>query len=405
MTRELWTANYTPAIPFSLINFDLSSVLPAIFYMFRWGNRRGQGNFLKVFGVEQGTAQQRRRSATIERVTERLSRTPTLQGFQSEVEQAILGDLLLCYCLENKNHEMGRDQQIQRVAPVHYMASWIDLPEKAGNLRFVPEMLVALLADQDTTDFLKQTIELTWFAVGKDFQDNALLRAFHKGMEIEGTKGDRSSDHYMEASIVGIDQLVMIRLAQHLREAPDKSRGNEKSEISNQRPIAEKSSRYFCEDIRRFIRAYAQLIPRQSLVPMLESSMAIGLTTILTSVVEILLEWTNTGEIRKQCEQRPAVLFVDCSTGIDYKLRALAEQSMDDFLRRLERLPVILMTLRLLDYNSKYISSIKKLNIKTIPYATDWINLLGDILHKRRAESNWIFNDLDLKANILADRL
>jgi len=266
-------------------------------------------------------------------------------------------------------------------------------------------MLIALLANQDSTDCINQTTDRTLFAVGKDFRDNALLCAFHKGIEIKGIPSDRTSDYFVEDCPVGIDQLMMIRLAQQLKEAPDKARGGEGERIFNQRPIAEKASRYFSEDIRRFIRAYVQLIPRQSLVPLLESSMAIGLTTILTSVVEILLEWTNTGEIRKQCEQRPAVLFVDCSTGIDYKLRALAEQSMDDFLRRLERLPIILMALRLLDYSTRYDPSIKKMSIKTIPYATEWINLLGDILHERRKESIPIFYNLEQKANALAERL
>ncbi len=197
----------------------------------------------------------------------------------------------------------------------------------------------------------------------------------------------------------------MIRLAQKLHEAPDKLRGREKSDISNQRPIAEKASRYFSEDIRRFIRAYAQLIPRQSLVPMLESSMAIGLTTILTSVVEILLEWTNSGEIRKQCDQKPSAIFVDCSNGIDYKLRALAEQSIDDFMRKMERLPVILMALRILDYYARYDPTIRALHVRNIPYATEWLNLLGDILHERREESIPIFYNLKQRANVLAEKL
>ncbi|HXK94894.1 MAG TPA: hypothetical protein PKV38_14555 [bacterium] len=405
MTRELWTGNYNPVIPLSIQDFDLAGVLPAVFYMFRWGYRRGQGNFLKVFGAEQGTAQQRRRSATIDRVAEHISKASTLQGFQGDVEQAILGDLLLCYCLENKNHEMGRDQQIQRVAPAHYMASWIDLPDNVVNLRFVPEMLIALLANQDSTDYINQTTDRTLFAVGKDFRDNALLRAFHKGIEIKGIPSDRKSDYFVEDCPVGIDQLVMIRLAQQLHESPDKLRGREKSDISNQRPIAEKASRYFSEDIRRFIRAYAQLIPRQSLVPMLESSMAIGLTTILTSVVEILMEWSQTGEIRKKCDQKPSAIFTDCSNGVDSKLRALAEQSMDDFMRKMERLPVILMALRILDYCARHDPTIRKLNIKTIPYATEWINLLGEVMHKRRQESEPIFYNLEQKANALAERL
>ena len=78
--------------------------------------------------------------------------------------------------------------------------------------------------------------------------------------------------------------------------------------------------------------------------------MAVGMTAILTSVMEILFEWAETGEIRKKCEQTPAFLFVDCSTGVDRSLRLIAEQSMDDFMRRIERFPVILMALRLVDH-------------------------------------------------------
>jgi len=130
MTREIWTGNYERALPISLHLFELSAVLPAVFYMFRYGQRRGRGKFLETFAGIDEPKKKRRQSATIERVAERLGHIPSFLGFQGEVEQAILGDLLLCYCLENSNRALGRGEQIQRVTPAHYMASWVDLPEQ-----------------------------------------------------------------------------------------------------------------------------------------------------------------------------------------------------------------------------------------------------------------------------------
>jgi hypothetical protein len=133
--------------------------------------------------------------------------------------------------------------------------------------------------------------------------------------------------------------------------------------------------------------------------------MAIGMTTILTSVIEILFRWAETGEIRKECDQRPAILFVDCANGVDPRLRALAEQSLDDFMRRIERFPVILMALRLLDRGARYDPKIKGLQIRTRPYATDWLNLLGELLFEGREEAKAILYDLASKAQVLAEKL
>src|SRR5215831_9436889 len=94
MTREIWTGNYEKALPVTVQDFDLGAVLPAVFYMFRFGCRRGKGRFLETFGGEAGTPQDRRRAATIQRIAERLSRFDVLAGFDGEVERAILGDLL-----------------------------------------------------------------------------------------------------------------------------------------------------------------------------------------------------------------------------------------------------------------------------------------------------------------------
>ena len=56
MTREIWSGNYEKALPISVQEFQLSAVLPAVFYMFRFGQRRGTGNFLgNVWGSLRNT--------------------------------------------------------------------------------------------------------------------------------------------------------------------------------------------------------------------------------------------------------------------------------------------------------------------------------------------------------------
>ena len=407
MAREIWAGNYHKALPISVADFDLPAVLPAVFYMFRFAHRRGGGKFLETFGPTEGTPKQRRQAATIERIADTLTeRSDKFVGFKGEVEKAILGDLLLCFCLENATHALGREKQVQRVAPAHYLASWVDLPPSVANLRRVPEIIVAMLANQEG-EYVQQNRngDRVWFPVGRDFEDNILLRAFHKGVVRRGQLDSRTSDQFEEESSVGLDQLLTIRLAQRLQAAPDKLRGGEREHISNQRPISEKAAIDFSEDSRRFVRAYADIIPRHAFVELLESCIAVGMTTILTSTIKILFEWAETGEIRKRGEQKPVGLFVDCSNGVDRHLRTLAEQSLDDLMRRIERFPVILMALRILDYGARYDPKIKKLNIPTWPYATEWLNMLGELLHKRRAEATPLHYDMERKAEELAEKL
>ena len=408
MTRRIWTANYDKALPVSIQDFDLSAVLPAAFYMFRFAHRRGKGRFVETYGETPGSERGRRRVATIDSVAAKLAETPPFDGFASETTRAILGDMLLCFCLENAMRALGRKEQVLRVAPTHYMASWIDLPHSVAHLRFVPEMLVAMLADQKGAA-IGQTAEgvKTWFAVGRGFEDNELLRAFYQGIQREegGFLADRKPDRFLEedAPGVGLDQLLMIRLAQQLEHPPDKVRGRDGERISNQRPIAERAGRQFSEDIRQFVRAYAGAIPRHAFVDLLEACMALGLTTVVTSVINVLFSWKESGSIPPACDQNPSRFFVDCSNGVDRSLRALAEQSMDDFMRRIESVPVILMALRLLDHGAQYDTRLKKLNLPTRPYATEWINLLGDLLKERREEARAILYDLERKAQELAE--
>ena len=407
MANEIWSAGYDKVLPISVNDFALSAVLPAVFYMFRFGQRRGRGKFLDTFAPDGASMKDQRRAATVERVANSLAARETFVGFHGDVEEAILGDLLLCFCLENSRHALGRDKQVQRVAPAHYMASWIDLPVSAPHLRFVPEMIVAMLADQKG-DYVEpeDTGKLTRFAVGRGHQNNLLLRAFSKGIEQHGTVADRAGDRFVEIDdTVGVDQLLMVRLAQELKAAPDKLRGREGERISNQHPIAESASRVFSEDIRRFVRAYARVVPRHAFVDLLESCVATGMTTVLTSVVGILFEWTASGCVTERHRQRPERIFVDCSNGVNVQLRAVAERSLDDMMRRIERIPEILMILRLLDYAARDNRRIRKEGIPTRPYATNWLNLLGDILHERHAEAPFIHRQMDDYGEKLAEVL
>lgn len=406
MADEIWSARYDKMLPISFNAFELSAVLPAVFYMFRFGQRRGRGKFLKTFVPEGQSTPERRRAATVKRVAEKLGASADIDNFDGDVEQAILGDLLLSFSLENTKHELGRDKQIQRVAPTHYMASWIDLPESSTHLRFVPEMIVAMLANQKGDHVERnRNKDQTRFPVATMYEKNLLLKTFSEGITRDEPFANLAADKFDEHTDVGIDQLLMIRLAQLLGAAPEKIRGGEGGQISNQRPIAELSAEHFSEDIRRFVRTYASIIPRHGFVDMLEACIATGMTAIFTSSIEIMFEWADTGVITKKSHQQPASIFVDCSNGIDRDLQNLAESSLDDLMRRIERVPVILMMLRLLDYVVRDEKKIKNREISTRPYATAWLNLLGDLLHERHNEAGYIHRQMEGYGAKLAEEL
>ena len=412
MTREIWSSSYDKVLPVKVQDFDLSAVLPAVFYMFRFGHRRGKGRFLEEFGGAGGTAAQRRRSITVDAIASSLvdKSDGDLLGFDNHPERAILGDLLLCHCLENVRNTLGRTKQVQRVAPTHYLSSWVDLPDSIAHLRDVPEMVVAMLADQRRHAQVMQSgnKKRTWFPVGGDIHDNVLLRPFVSGVTQEKFKDGYAADRFDERSLVGIDQLLMIRLAQRLGRAPDKVRGGAKM-ISNQRPIATQAAKRFSEDVRKYIRSYASQVPRQAFVELLESCVAVGLTSVTSSAVEIVLNWAGTGDIAKARDQQPAALFVDCSMGVHRSLRGLAEQSMEEYMRRARRFPVVLMALRLLDYKARYDRKIRRevaaRSLTKRPYADDWLGLLGEVLHERHQRSEAILDFLHERAQVLAEEV
>ena len=217
MTNEIWTGNYKKVLPVSVQGFDLGAVLPSVFYMFRFGQRRGAGRFLDTFGPEEGTKTQRRNGTTAYSVASSLCTTPTdFVGIRDDAEKAVLADLLLCYCLQNRRYKLGHKNPIQRVVPAHYMASWVDLPDNVGNLRGIPETIAAILANQKKTRYVEETSndgKRTWFSVvvglhGNIFDDNVLLSVASQGMRPSSNVGNLGGDRFKEDAGVGIDQLL-----------------------------------------------------------------------------------------------------------------------------------------------------------------------------------------------------
>ena len=407
-TNKIWSGNCTEVFPVTFSSFDLTAVLPAVFYMCRFAVRRGRGQFLNVFGGE-GTKKEKKTAATIQRVAEVLSSKSGFSGFETETEKSILGDLLLSFCLENKSHAPGRDKPLARVAPAHYLSSWVDLPAGISDLRLVPEMIIALLARQDG-EYVEQSsaAESTPFAVGRGIPGNILLQMFADGIVPRGGKtvlNDLAADMFDERTSVGIDQLLMIRIAESLQKAPDKIRGKEDEQISTQLPIAQKVSQCFSEDLRDFTVTFGRQIPRQTFIATLEASMAIGLFSMFTCTAEMLFTWFEHGSLPAFDSQSPASFFVDTSNGVTKELRDASETSMGDFFRRLESLPVILMCIRLLDYEAQSDELLNKHRNSIRPHANGWIDLLGKVLHKLVPESRDLHRAFSRLANQLASSL
>lgn len=394
-TDFLWTANYLPVLPMTPQDFDIGALLPAILYMARWGYRRGKGKFIETFGQKEGKIH---KPPTIADVAKHFAQLDSaLIGFAGETGQAILGDLLLAYCLENKSHMLGHTEQIKRVFPTHYLASWLDLPKDSGHWRGVPELIITLLAQQKNGKYLESNNGNGLFSVGVGFNDNKLLNLFGRCMNINGRFSDLNSDTFVEekATDIGIDELLSVRMAQSCGSAPLKAQGGEQVErIFNRYPLANRAANYLREDLSIFIETYGDVVPRQAFLQMLEAGIALGMTNLLLSTASLLAIWEVTGQVPESIKQISLPLFIDCSHGQDKVLRDLSEASTVECIRRYERLPLLMMLLRVLHNTVDDDTDLQNEINKSIPNALGLINLLGDIYLRRHQLSDSIYRDL-----------
>ncbi len=384
MTSQIWTSTYPPVFPFTPQDFSVGAILPMMLYLFRWGNRRGKGKFAEAYGAGA--------PPTISTTVARLVDDPGIAGFASVTGRVILGDFLLTFILENRRHSESHHEQVQRCFANHYFASWIDLPSSSANLRGVPEMITALLSNQRDGETVEPFAERGRYRVGARVQDNDLLASLAPGTETTGPlKSDLRSDEIDEAVLLPLDQLVTVRLALGCGEAPAKAVGrNNPGPIPNQRPIAAHAAKVFREDLLIFLDCYARggAMPRAALLQMLESTIAIGLTTILTATVEIMNRWATTGVLPDLAAAPKFPLFVDCSSGSDPAIRATSEESGFLMRQALNRLPAVLMHARLLDHFVRNDSDIdRKSWPPTSPDGTEWLNLLGSVLNGTHGEA------------------
>ncbi|SDF81782.1 hypothetical protein SAMN05216466_101171 [Paraburkholderia phenazinium] len=410
-TRELWTANYLPALPFTPQGFEIGALLPAMLYMARWGHRRGKGAFRETFGLlKDGNPQP---PSTQDVAAGLLSKHPQgFVGFEDKTGLAQLADLLLSYCLENKGHEEGHESPVQRIFATHYLSSHVDLPESVAHLRGVPELLTALLSWTGHGEYIEPgNSGLGRFVVGDGFQSNPLLKLFARHMSVRGTRvSDLGSDNFDEAAAddLGIDELLAARIAQACGHAPEKARGRgETDRIPNRWPIADAAAKHLRGDLMSFIEVYGQQMPRQAFLPMLEAGIALGLTNILLSTTTCLFEWERCGRVprEKDGSQAPWSLFVDASLGQDKALRGVSESVMSECAARYERVPVILMQIRLLDERARFDRKLKSELPSPFPDARPRLDLLGALLHERHERADSILKDLDENCQRLAEAL
>ncbi len=384
MTAQIWTSTYPPVFPFVPQHFSVGAILPMMLYLFRWGNRRGKGKFAEAYGAGS--------PPTISSTVARLVEDPSITGFDSATGRAILGDFLLTSILENRRHSESHDEQVQRCFANHYFASWIDLPSSSPHLRGVPEMVTALLRNQRDGETVEPFAERGRYRVGARVQDNDLLASLSPGTETTGSlKSHLRSEQIDEAAPLPLDQLVTVRIAQGCGQAPAKAVGrNNPGPIPNQRPIAAHATKMFRDDLLVFLDCYARgsAMPRAALLQMLESTIAIGLTTILTATVEIMNRWGTAGVLPDVAAAPKFPLFVDCSSGSDPALRATSEESGLLMRQALNRLPAVLMHARLLDHFVRNESEIDRKSLPpTSPDGTDWLNLLGSVLNGSHEEA------------------
>jgi hypothetical protein len=387
-------------------NFDIGALLPAMLYMARWGRRRGRGKLTETFGQPEGKTH---KPPTVADVAKHLAKpNSTLSNFGDETGQAMLGDLLLAYCLENTRRALGRSEPLLRVFPTHYLSSWIDLPKEVSHLRGAPELLVVLLAQQEAGEWLESGYSKRSFSIGTGFTENVLLTLFERCMSIRGHFSDLNSDAFIEveAADISIDELLPVRIAQACSSAPLKAKGGDETErIANRHPLASHAANCLREDLSVFIEAYGTVVPRQAFLHMLEAGIALGMTHLLLSTASLLSVWEVTGQVPKSDQQNSLPLFVDCSHGQDKVLRDLSESSSTECIRRYERLPLLMMLLRVLDDRVRIDRKLRGSLPASIPDATTWINLLGEIVQERHPRAEAVLDALDEDCLRLAEAL
>lgn len=401
LADSIWTANTMAVLPLTPQNVAIGSVLPAVFFMCRRGYRRGKGRFQEAFAPAEDTR------ATTASVAIRLTQDQDLfSGFDQPVQRDILGDLLLCDALENKGHAEGHTTEVARAFPVHFFSSWLDLPKSVSHMRFVPEMLVCLLANQNDGLKLKPGCQEGPFPVGTSPQSNLLFRIFARAVRFGDNPVDLRADSIDETADLSIEELLMVRVAQVCDEAPETMHATRGAvaDIQNLWPIALRAKDVIRQDLIAFLEHYGDVIPRRSIAPMLEALIGLSLAHVTLASFSLAVAWDTDGKLPQANIQSPVPLFVDASCGNNSTLRDLSEQSYEEIVRLVDQATISLAQIRILDAKARFDRKLRDLTPKG-PDMSSWLNLLGAVRSGEHDRSDAILNDLWEKIEALRTTL
>lgn len=373
--RRLWTVNYDPVLGVQPQDFAVGTMLPALFYLFRWGVRRGHGRFASTFSSGAGGP------VRAEDVAAKLMQHPAVQ-VDGHAGPAILGDMVLAHCLEARKHSAARSEPIIRAYPTHYLASWLDLPVKYSNLRYVPDVLAAALSQPPGNISLLKDAPRMFGA--EALHHNALLRAFAGAVETRGRQSALTADQFRDeaADALSAEQLIMARIAGAVGEAPVAA-----EPISGQWPLATDAAQEFAADFQAVLINGADIMPLTVLTDMLECSIAMGLAVMVLASSALARKMLSEGTVSRPERYNKWALFVDASMGSHHSLRELAEESMQGAYRLMRHAPLDLMVLRILDEMGSVDEALADDLPLAAPDGLARVRLLVDVLQGRHARS------------------
>lgn len=402
MTELLWTGNTLQVYPATLQGFSIGSLLPAMMYMFRRGHRRGRGRFAEVFSFNHTKIR-----PNIFCVSARLSQSNRFEGFSTEEAKDILGDLLLCDALENKGGEEGHSADVLRAFPVHYAASWLDLPSPISNLRFVPEMIVSLLSNQPHVLTVRMS-DAGEFSVGMRPEKNPLLRVFDRGVvygnNVAALAGD-GADRISEVAEFSVEEWLMVQLAQTCGQAPERLRRTQGDDsISANQPLARRPSRIFREDMSCLLCSFGSKIPRRGLTPMLECLIGLGLWNTFLGSLSAIVHWERNFELPDLDECPSFFMFADASSGTEPGLREIAEASGFELTRLINEATVALAVVRVMDAAARNNRRLRD-NVPDVRHLAEWLTTLGKVRRGEHTASDSLRDSLSEKNELLLRNL
>ncbi|MFN3684284.1 MAG: hypothetical protein ACK41F_10185 [Fimbriimonadaceae bacterium] len=399
IAKLVWTANTELVVPLTLQDFNVGAVMPAVFFMLRRGRRRGKGRF----GQEYASIRGRRSRALIRDVAEKLATASVMEGFEDSLRREVLEDLLMEHVLETRNRSTARDAEVRRVYPVHFFASWVDLPDDVSNLRFVPELIVTLLADQRSGDFVEQG-EDERFPIGSDPERNLLLKPFSKGVRFCVNPNQLNGDGFDESAVLALDELLSVRVGLGCQSAPETLATAVGGKLQNLRPLSRRSAVIFREDLAAFIEAFGEAMPRRALTQMLETIIGLGLWHTFLASLRCAVEWEQAGRVPPEVEQKPPSVFVDASGGAVAELRRESERSVEGVLALLDEANVAMACIRVITAYARFSPRINRLKTETMDTA-QWLGVLGSVRRGDAPEAAVFLEILATNAEALREAL